>query len=133
MSNDRRGLVSRIVLILASAAGRAELTVDERALVERNLTRYRREELLTNAEAQLRAGQYRAARSTLLDVALGPSFAPSARLKAAAAFLLPRGAAFQIRRQVGKTRTSRLSRQLGLDPPAGREGARDVGRQSDRA
>ncbi|MFN2630000.1 MAG: hypothetical protein ABR569_15415 [Gaiellaceae bacterium] len=79
--------------VLARAAGRADLTVDERALVESQSGALPAGGAPDERRGAATRRAVRCARWTLLDVALGPSFAPSGRLKPTA-FLLPRGAPF---------------------------------------
>jgi len=102
LSGDRRRLVAGRVQTLEKTAARNDLSVDERAVVERSLAAHRQELGLLELRAALREGS-REARGRALSVARNRRYPSRVRANAVAAALLPRVAARHERRRQERT------------------------------
>jgi glycosyltransferase involved in cell wall biosynthesis len=106
---DRVSSLRERVRVLEKVSVTAELSQEERDVLERSFSRTRQRALLAEAESALRNGD-KTARRRSLAVALGPGFGLRTRLKALAAAVSPRAAGTRLAAREEETGWSRLQR-----------------------
>jgi glycosyltransferase involved in cell wall biosynthesis len=102
LSAERGRLVAGRLQTLTKTAARDDLSTPERAVLEKSITRYRRELALLELRAALREGSADA-RDRALGVARDSNYPRRVRLNAAAAALLPRMAGRRERRRAASS------------------------------